>query len=116
MQTIKPTFENLPLLVAEMCDRLERVEIALMKSNSQQPPSDLMTIQDVSEMLGLSIATLYSKVSRKEISSMKRGNRLYFSRKEITDSISAGRRATSQEIGQAAILQAAEAMQRGGNK
>lgn len=47
---------------------------------------------------GLARATIYSKVSRREIPHSKRGKRLYFSRSELIQWIAAGKRRTQSEI------------------
>jgi excisionase family DNA binding protein len=51
-----------------------------------------------SKVLGLSAPTMYSKVSRGELPVMKRGNRLYFSKKELLEYLKAGRKKTNAEI------------------
>lgn len=58
----------------------------------------LLTIQQASEFLSLSVATLYTKVSRKELPCMKRGKRLYFSRTELMEYIKEGKKKTITEI------------------
>ena len=50
------------------------------------------------KFLGITLPTLYSKVSRGELPYMKRGKRLHFSRTELMDYIKAGRRLTNEEI------------------
>lgn len=63
------------------------------------PPQDqLFTIQEASEFLSLTVATLYSKVSKSQIPVMKRGKRLYFSRTELLDYLKQGRKKTTTEI------------------
>lgn len=65
---------------------------------STEPQDELLTIQQASELLNLSVPTLYSKVSKREISSMKRSKRLYFSRTELIEYLKAGKRKTSEEL------------------
>ena len=56
---------------------------------AEQPPTDrpeqLLTIQEAAEFLSLTVQTMYSKVSKGDISVMKRSKRLYFSRTELLD-------------------------------
>lgn len=68
------------------------------KQNTSQPEADLITIREVSELLHLSPSTCYSKSSRHELPSMKRGGRLYFSRSELLAFLREGRKAKRQEI------------------
>ena len=79
------------------------VERAIKALNSQQPeptalPDQLLTIQQAAELLHLSVPTLYSKVSKREIPCMKQGKRLYFSQKELVEYLKQGRKKTTGEI------------------
>ena len=58
----------------------------------------LLTVKEVAAFLCLSVPTIYSKVSRREIPSNKNGNRLYFLKSELMDWIKQGRRMTIDEI------------------
>jgi len=62
---------------------------------------DLLSLNDISlkreqaaEFLSLSVPTLYTKVSRKEIPVNKRGKRLYFSMVELSEWVRSGRKKT----------------------
>lgn len=108
------TFENMPSVLSDMSERLARMENML--SVGLMPPkteSDLMDLRETGEFLGLTAATLYTKVSRKEIPSYKYGKMLRFSKKELTELIASNRRSTVKEIGKNAVIQAAQSMQRG---
>jgi len=59
---------------------------------------ELLTIQQAADFLKLSVPTIYSLVSRSAIPVNKRSKRLYFSKKELTDWIKAGRKKTTIEI------------------
>lgn len=64
-----------------------------------QPESEqLLTIQQAAEFLKLSVQTIYGYVHRAEIPVSKGKKRLYFSKKELTDWIQAGRKSTVTEI------------------
>ncbi|SEH39956.1 helix-turn-helix domain-containing protein [Epilithonimonas hominis] len=63
-----------------------------------QPQDELLTIQQASELLNLSVPTLYSKVSKRELPCMKQGKRLYFSQTELLNYIKEGKKKTSAEI------------------
>ncbi|CAA7195872.1 helix-turn-helix domain-containing protein [Chryseobacterium potabilaquae] len=67
----------------------------------QQPteqPEKFLTIQEAAQFMSLSVPTMYSKVSRSEIPVMKRGKRLYFSLKELTEYLRNGKKKTTAEI------------------
>jgi excisionase family DNA binding protein len=90
----------------EIAERLSSVEHclleiknALKKDNVNQPEADqLLTIKEAAEFLKLSVPTLYGKVHDKDIPVCKKGNRLYFSKQELSDWIKTGRKKTSAEI------------------
>jgi len=94
------TFDQLPKVVSEMADRLEKIEkLLLSQVNPTQPEADqFLTIKQVAEILTLSVPTIYGLVQRAEIPSCKKGKRLYFSRIELMDWIKAGRKKTNSEI------------------
>ncbi len=50
------------------------------------------------ELTGLAKATIYGLVSARKIPHSKRGKKLYFSRKELTEWIEGGKRKTQAEI------------------
>ena len=95
------TFEQLPTAVTLLTKEVSELKALLLKNSDQQPsqPQDeLLTIQQASELLNLSVATLYSKVSKNELPVMKRSKRLYFSRTELIEYLKAGKRKSSAEI------------------
>ncbi len=94
--------------------RLERIEdLLLERSMPKKIDSDLLNVQEASQILNLSVSTIYSKVCRKELPSFKRGKKLFFSRIELTAFVKEGRRLTNAEIGQNAVMKAATAMNGG---
>ncbi len=107
-------FEDLPNIMAENNRLLSEVKELITKAlTPTKEPSDLMSIQEVSELLNLSIATLYTKVSKRELPYSKRGKKLYFSRTELLEFVKAGRKLTTEEIGEMAVSKAAKAMKGG---
>jgi len=95
------TFDKLPEAVTMLAKEVSELKALLLKQSEQpstEPQDELLTIQQASELLNLSVPTLYSKVSKREISSMKRSKRLYFSRTELIEYLKAGKRKTSAEI------------------
>jgi excisionase family DNA binding protein len=93
------TFEQLPKAINLLFIKLENIERLLQNANSQQIETDnLLTIQQAAEILRLSVPTIYGLVSRSQIPCMKKGKRLYFSTKELTDWIKTGRKKTVSEV------------------
>jgi excisionase family DNA binding protein len=93
------TFEGLPQAVGEISARLDSIEkILLADRTPTEKNNGMLTIQEAAEFLHLSVATLYSHVSRSVIPVSKQGKRLYFSRQELTDWIKTGRKHTIAEI------------------
>ena len=59
---------------------------------------DIMNVEQASEFLNLAIATIYDKTSKNLIPHKKKGNKLYFIRKELENWILDGNIKTSEEI------------------
>lgn len=81
----------------------ERVTANILKAvQSNNPPTEqseqLLTIQAAAEFLHLTVPTMYSKVSKGEISAMKRSGRLYFSSIELMEYVKAGRKKSNAEV------------------
>lgn len=94
------TFEQLPEAVSKLAVKLENIE-RLLLDGKEQPPKEadqLYTVEQTAEFLNLSVPTVYSKVSRGELPVMKRGKRLYFSKKELLEYLKAGRKKSNAEI------------------
>jgi excisionase family DNA binding protein len=93
------TFEQLPEAVSQLYDKLEGIEKFLEElTNDPALKEELMTISAASKMLNLSVATIYSKVCRREIPVNKQGKKLYFYKSELLDWIRSGRVKTNIEI------------------
>lgn len=58
----------------------------------------LLSIKEASNMLGLSVPTLYGYVHRAEIPVCKRANRLYFTKADLLKWIEGGRKHTTTEV------------------
>lgn len=94
------TFENLPTAVTTLLKEVGELKELFLNQNSQTLPTPeaLLTIQQASEFLNLSVPTIYSKVSKGELPVMKQGKRLYFSSIELMQFIKDGRIKTNAEI------------------
>ncbi len=94
----KVTFEQLPALLVEIRDRLMRIEERLNKLPiAEEKEPEFLTIDQVSDLLNLTKATIYSKVCRNQIPVNKRGKRLYFERIELLNWVKKGRKKTIDE-------------------
>ncbi len=58
----------------------------------------LLTIQEASAFLNLTVPTLYGYVHRAEIPVMKKSKRLYFSKQQLMDWVKEGQKKTISEI------------------
>jgi len=96
METI--TFETLPKAVTTLIQGVEELKDLIRSQADRQKSETFLKIHQAAEFLGLTIPTLYSKVSRKLIPYMKQNGRLYFSTDELKAYLKAGRRATAQEM------------------
>ena len=109
METVlepNPTFDQLPGKVTEIFGELKSINKILAELYKKQQPEaadQLLTIGEAATFLHLSVPTLYGRVSNSTIPHSKAGKRLYFSRKELTDWIKAGRRQTVSELEQETI-------------
>jgi len=103
METL--TFDQLPNAVTMLIKEVSELKRLLIEKQEQTPiipPEQLLSIQQASEFLSLSVPTLYSKVSKGELPVMKRSKRLYFSRTELMEYIKEGRKKSNAEIEQEA--------------
>lgn len=97
---MKPfTFDQIPKLMSKLLDKMERIELLLKSITPDSKPDDeLLSITEASKFLNLSVATLYSKVSKNEIPVFKKGKRLYFSKSELIAWIASGKILTNEEL------------------
>ena len=80
-------------------EKVEHIEQLLLRQEPQ-PDEDreLMDIGEAAAFLKVSVAALYTKVSRKEIPYSKPGKRLYFNRSELRAWIGDHKRRTVAEM------------------
>ena len=80
------TFEQLPDAVAQLHEKMDCILEKLNKTESASQTDaepELMSATEVSTLLGKSLATIYAMTSDKRIPFHKRGNKLYFFKKEV---------------------------------
>jgi excisionase family DNA binding protein len=95
-----PTFEQLPELVSQILEQLNRIEEQLNRESNNGGDSfnELMSVQETAEFLNLSPATIYGLVSKRIIPFHKRTKRIYFFKTELFEYLRAGRKATIEEL------------------
>jgi excisionase family DNA binding protein len=99
------TFEQLPhavTMLTKEVSELKRLFIEKQATPHKTDPERFLSIQEASELLNLSVPTVYSKVSKGELPFMKRSKRLYFSRTELLEYLKDGRNKSNFEIEQEA--------------
>ncbi|TCO07032.1 helix-turn-helix transcriptional regulator [Natronoflexus pectinivorans] len=98
------TFDQLPRAVTVLTKEVSELKSLLLQKQEHpitEQPEQLLTIQQASDLLSLSVATIYSKHSKGELPGVcKRGKRLYFQRDIIINWIKDGRIKTTTEIEQ----------------
>lgn len=87
--------------------RLSTIESLLLdikhhrrESNSfrHSEKDEILNVKQASECLNLAIPTIYSLVSKRALTSYKRGKKLYFKKSELMQWIQSGRRTPVSEI------------------
>lgn len=99
------TFESLPQAVTTLLNEVKELKSILtgyIPPKVVEEQEQLLSVKEAAEFLNLSVATIYSKVSRAELPVMKQTKRLYFSSKELIEYLKAGRKKTYSEAGKAA--------------
>lgn len=88
MKTDQLTFNDLPAVVGELCDRIASMENLLteklskqheVKENTHVP----MTVQEACAYLKMPLSTFYYKVKKDDIPVIKQGKHLYIYRDEL---------------------------------
>ena len=94
------SFEHLPTMVAELLHRMERLETQLnsVGERTEIEVKDLISIEEAGQLVGLAKPTIYSLTSQQKIPFMKKGKKLYFSRKEIDQWIRAGKKSQVNDV------------------
>ena len=91
-------------LISSISERVTANILKVVQNNNPttEQPEQLLTIQEASEFLSLTVPTMYSKVSKGELPVMKRSKRLYFSRTELLEYLKDGRKKSNAEVEQEA--------------
>ena len=95
------TFEQLPMAVSRLYDKLSRIETLLLNQNKSTTPSDCwFNITELSNYIPDRLAkpTIYGLVSRREIPYHKRGKKLGFLKSEIDEWLKQSKRKMATEL------------------
>ena len=101
------TFNDLPNAVTKLTKEISELKALLTKKQEEKrkdPTEKLLSVQETAKFLNLSIPTIYSKVSRRELPFMKRGKRLYFSSIDLLNYLKEGKVKSNSEIEAEATL------------
>jgi len=92
-------FKNLPAVVTKILRTVERLEVMVMDfQKTEKDETELLTVQEASVFLKISVPAIYTKVSRREIPVSKPGRRLYFSKVKLMEWVSASKLKTQTEM------------------
>ena len=92
------TFDQLPEAVTELTRKVDELYKVIKNVQPQDPQEQFLSVDETAKFLNLSVPTIYSKVSRREIPYMKRGKRLYFNRKDLETYLKGSRVRTVGEL------------------
>lgn len=95
------SFDKLPQAVAELSAKID--QLAAQLSVAAPEENDTLDLEGAMRLLKKSRATIYQMTHTGTIPHFKSGNKLYFSKKELTDFIRAGRVRTKNEIAAGAM-------------
>lgn len=90
-------FDQLPEAVSYLIEKIDNLEL-IIKNQPKDSGDEFLTVEEASAFLTLSLPTVYSKVSKKELPYMKQGKRLYFLKSDLIEYIKNGRVKTVSEV------------------
>ena len=92
------SFNDLPGAVFELTQKVDELYSIVKNVEPREQADQYLTVEEAAEFLSLSIPTIYSKVSKRELPYMKRGKRLYFSREALESYLDDGRVKTIKQV------------------
>lgn len=99
------TFEQLPQLMVELRKEVTILKELLINKNQVNESSvieEFLTVEETAKFLNLSVPTIYSKVSKRELPALKQGKKLHFLKSELFEYLKRGRKKTNEEIAEEA--------------
>jgi excisionase family DNA binding protein len=98
-------FGELPEAVRKLTEKVDRLELLILNLQPQnEDQHKMLNIREAAAFLNITVAALYSLVSRKDIPVNKPGKRLYFDKNELNEWIRSGKKKTAVAIAQEAGL------------
>ena len=92
MNRPEATFENLPSMVAQLLEKVDRLEQKLEDALSQKPEvHEYMNVEQAIEFLQIAKSTLYNKVHKKEVPHFKFKGSLRFKRANLRTYLEEGK-------------------------
>ena len=95
---ILTTEEELEALVRRVLNEVLQPLLLSANTGGINAADEIMTIKQVSELLQLSVQTIYGKTSARVIPHYKKGKKLYFKREEVFEWIALDKRKTKDEL------------------
>lgn len=93
------TFEQLPVVMKKIEDQLDHIETLLTRmQQGSKIENEYVNAKSAALLLNFSLATLYTKVCKREVPYYKQGNRLYFLKDELFDWIKKGKKKINTDI------------------
>jgi excisionase family DNA binding protein len=92
------SFNDLPEAVAELTKKVDELYKIITNVQPQETEDQFLTVKETAKFLHLSVPTVYTKASRRELPYMKRTKRLYFAKSDLEDYLKDGRVKTVSEI------------------
>jgi len=97
------SFEQLPEVVRQIFEKVEKIEVLILELQPQGgEQSKMLNVHEAAAFLNMTVAALYTLVSRKDIPVNKPGKRLYFDKDELNAWIRNGKKKTMATIEQEA--------------
>ncbi|NVK08065.1 MAG: helix-turn-helix domain-containing protein [Tenacibaculum sp.] len=93
-----PKFEQLPKLVADLTEEVRLMKSLIIQKKPHPKEEEPIKIEEVAELTGYSVSTLYGFCSNGTIPFFKRNSRNFFFKGEIIEWIKEDKRKTSKEI------------------
>lgn len=88
------TFEQIPSVLGEILSKIDYVISKLNTPSSglmaADDPDQLMTLEQACSFIGKKPSTIYAMTSERRIPFMKRGNKLYFMKRDLLEWIKTG--------------------------
>ncbi len=99
------SFDQLPQAIFELHERVANIERLLLSlpHNLPSEQDNVLTIKEAAAFLSLSVATVYTLVSKAQIPVVKRSKRLYFFKSDLIEWLREARRDTTETIEKKAL-------------